>query len=190
MRFGRGSRSAQTPSESSQESKSYANRDKDPLRRLQQIVARLIDDQEYKVFHKWRKVGATKRSMFGQLAHSVTPHHSQIFIHYKSDLYDFLEYKVVDFGLFCGEDNYVVYEEDHSGYDDVDEDYYNNAYRVSTSYSPNPCVVTGVQIKQALAAASLKCGPDYQLLHNNCQKFARLFMTALGSSHARGLFHP
>ena len=66
----------------------------------------------------------------------------------------------------------------------------NNPYHASTSYSPNPITVTDAQMDNALTSASLKCGPDYKLLHNNCQISARLFMTALGAKHDRELFHP
>lgn len=42
---------------------------------------------------------------------------------------------------------------------------------------------------RACVATRQKPGPDYKLLHNNCQEFDRLFMTELGASHKRGFFH-
>ena len=162
MPFGIGSRSAQTPSESSQQSNSNVKG------ALQQTIAGLDAATQYKVYHKWRKVG--------NVAKKGMPHHSQIFI------CDVADNAISNFGLFGDDDGKVVYG-------DETEDP-NNPYHVSTSYKPNPITVYGLQIEQALTRASLKCGPDYKLLHNNCQKFARLFMIELGASHSRELFHP
>jgi len=162
MPFGSGSKSAQTPSESSQQSPSNKKG------ALQQTLAGLGAATQYRVYHKWRKVG--------QVAKKGMPHHSQVFI------CDTSGNELANFGLFGDSAGSVVYaNEQHDP---------NNPYNTSTSYSPNPITVTGAQIDNALTSASLKCGPDYKLLHNNCQKFARLFMTALGAKHDRELFHP
>lgn len=161
MPFGLGSKSAQTPSESSQQSKSNTNN-------VYQELAGLVQDQQYRVYHCWRKVGnVAKRGM---------PHHSQVFI---TDLND---QHVGNIGLFGDDDGMVVYVDDQN--DPV------NPYHVSTSYKPNPVTATGAEIEQAYIDTTRKCGPQYKLLHNNCQKFARLLMTALGASHNRELFHP
>lgn len=162
MPFGSGSKSAQTPSESSQQSKSNTKG------ALQAAAAGLDAGTQYQVYHKWRKVGS--------VAKKGMPHHSQI------KIYNAANQQVADFGLFGDDNGSVVYGDD-------DDDPL-NPYHTSSSYKPNPRTATGLQIEQAIASASLKCGPDYKLLHNNCQKFARLFMIALGSSHNRELFHP
>jgi hypothetical protein len=162
MPFGSGSKSAQTPSESSQQSPSNTKG------ALQAAAAGLSPGMQYRVFHKWRKVGS--------VAKKGMPHHSQIFI------VNAVDQAVRDFGLFADDNGNVVYQDDP-----VDQ---LTPYHTSTSYAPNPCIATGAKIEQAIASASLKCGPNYKLLHNNCQKFARLFMIALGSSHSRELFHP
>jgi hypothetical protein len=161
MPFGVGSRSAQTPNESIQQSRS--NRVGGPAH----AVAGLDDNTQYRVYHKWRKCG--------QVEQRGTPHHSQIFIT------DMNGNEVCNFGLFQN-NGVVVYG------DDVDDPMV--PYHVSSSYKPNPIVRTGLQIQQAVAATVVQCGPDYDLLYNNCQKFGRLFMTALGAAHSREFFHP
>ena len=161
MPFGLGSKSAQTPSESSQQSPSNTHG-------VAQAMAGLDQNTQYRVYHMWRKVGSVaKRGM---------PHHSQLFV---TDLNDNWLRSI---GLFANDQGIVVYEEEWN--DPV------NPYNLSTSYRPNPCVATGNQIEQAIHDTMLKCGPEYKLLQNNCQKFARLLMTALGSSHNRELLHP
>jgi hypothetical protein len=165
MPFGSGSKSAQTPSESSQQSASNAG---GPAVVVAAMVAGLAHATQYRVYHKWRKVGSVaKRGM---------PHHSQIFITTLPDV------DVVNFGLFADDDGNVVFESEDN--DPV------NPFHTSSSYNPNPKTATGLQIIQAVNATSIKCGPKYALLQNNCQKFARLLMTALGASHSRELFHP
>ena len=162
MPFGIGSKSAQTPSESSQQSNSNTKG------AFLHLIAGLNDATQYRVYHKWRKVG--------DVAQRGMPHHSQIFICNTADV------EVLNFGLFGDANGMVEYCND--GNDP------NNPYHTSTSYKPNPKVATGREITAAINRAQLKCGPNYKLLHNNCQKFARIFMTALGSSHSRELFHP
>lgn len=165
MVFGIGSKSAQTPSESSQQSPS--NTDKTG-RDVAGMLAGLDDGTNYKVYHKWRKVGS--------VAQRGMPHHSQIFV---TDVNDA---DILNFGLFGTEDGTVVFASD--------DENAANPYHTSTSYRPNPVTATGQAIEQAFIRASRKCGPEYKLLHNNCQKFARLLMTELGASHDRELFHP
>jgi hypothetical protein len=161
-----GSKSAQTPSESSQQSKS--NRDNAGAHVGGQLNA-LDATTQYKVIHKWRKVGSVaKRGM---------PHHSQVFVTTMADV------EILNFGLFGDEDGDVVFGDDT-------DDPVNNPYHASSSYRPNPIVATGHDIEQAYIKVRRQCGPEYKLLHNNCQKFARLLMTALGASHHRELFHP
>lgn len=65
-----------------------------------------------------------------------------------------------------------------------------NGYHISASYKANPVVASKAQIVAAYNSAISSCGGKYNLLNNNCQKFARLFMTNLGSVHQRQLFHP
>ena len=59
----------------------------------------------------------------------------------------------------------------------------------TTVFRQSP-VWTADPATQAYISTCRKCGPEYKLLHNNCQKFGRLLMTALGASHSRELFHP
>ena len=162
MPFGIGSKSAQTPSESSQQSESNIRG------AIRHGIAGIDQHTQYKVCHKWRKVGS--------VAKKGMPHHSQIFI------YNMADNEIRNLGLFSDENGMVEYGKD------VNDPL--NPYHVSSSYEPNPCVVTGLEIEQAISSASLECGPNYKLLHNNCQKFARLLMTQLGASHSRELFHP
>jgi len=64
-----------------------------------------------------------------------------------------------------------------------------SGYRVSTSYSPNPVVKSGTEVLAAFDYAIDKTAERYNVLTNNCQKFARIFMTQLGAKHKRKLFH-
>lgn len=164
MPFGFGSRSAQTPSESSADSN---------IDTAGRQVAGLLDainaKGRYKVYHKWKKVGGKpKRGM---------PHHSQIFVTTFED-----DMPIVNFGLFAVGTQVMI--RDVAGNDPT------NPYHVSTSYKPNPVIVRGEQIEDAFNYTSQQCGPKYKLLHNNCQKFGRILMTFLGASHDRELFHP
>lgn len=98
-------------------------------------------------------------------------HHSQIFIKNASggDLFNF--------GLWSGDGDKVYFSDDSPKY-----------YKDSTTYDPNPVTVTPQVFLNAFLAVRRKCGPDYKLLHNNCQKFARLLMEELGSTHKRRFF--
>ena len=64
-----------------------------------------------------------------------------------------------------------------------------NGYSVSSSYSPNPIVKSGNEILAAYDHAVDMMAKQYDTLTNNCQKFARLFLTQLGAKHHRKLFH-
>ncbi|MGS4945247.1 hypothetical protein ACVDG3_07190 [Meridianimarinicoccus sp. RP-17] len=161
-----GSRSAQTPSESSQESRSNRGGGGDDTEVAGKLAA-LDDATNYTITHRWRKVGSVDVK--------GAPHHSQVFLQNAGgDL-------MFSFGLFADEDGKVVLIEHFEPLE---------RYHLSTSYKPNPVQKSGLEIKQAFAAAKQKCGPDYKLLHNNCQKFARIFMQTIGSKHHRHLFHP
>jgi hypothetical protein len=105
------------------------------------------------------------------------PHHSQIFVATGADVV------VLNFGLFSNNGQVVF---------DVDgPELPTNPYHVSTSYRPNPVVnVTKETLLWAYLHTCQQCGPEYKLLHNNCQKFGRILMTNLGASHHRELFHP
>lgn len=161
-----GSRSAQTPSESIQESASNTNT-------TTYMIAGRLDaltpGVNYKVYHKWRKVS--------RVAQKGMPHHSQIFVATGADVV------VLNFGLFSNNGQVVF---------DVDgPELPTNPYHVSTSYRPNPVVnVTKETLLWAYLHTCQQCGPEYKLLHNNCQKFGRILMTNLGASHHRELFHP
>ncbi|MBK8101099.1 MAG: hypothetical protein IPK26_28780 [Planctomycetes bacterium] len=164
MPFGSRSRSAQTPSESSQQSKS--NRDPNGIGGQ---INGLDPAANYLVYHGWRKVGSVaKRGM---------PHHSQLFVQTEGGDW------VLSFGLFGNDDGEIVIE---SEWDDNAA----NPYVWSKSYKPNPVTVTGAALEQAYIKVTRMCGPEYKLLHNNCQKFARLMMIELGAGHDRHLFHP
>lgn len=172
MPFGLGSRSAQTPSESSQQAQSNqyvagaGGNDAAAVKVAGWIAA--LPAGNYKVCHKWRKVGDDYVK--------GTPHHSQIFV---TDLND----KVLfNFGLFSNSSGKVIFDDD--------KDRPTNPYKPSSSYSPNPLTVSQTALANAFTSVRAKCGADYKLLHNNCQKFGRLLMQALGAKHNRHLFHP
>ncbi|HEY2022136.1 hypothetical protein [Paraburkholderia sp.] len=162
--FGLGSRSAQTPSESSQNSD--AGGGLFPSEIAGSIQALVNDGISCNVHHMWRKVSA-----------GAIPHHSQIFVSNRAN-----GILVLNFGLWMGENGTVEFA--------TDEDKNVRWYTQSDTYSPNPVAVMPRQLQKAFLSTRLMCGPDYKLLHNNCQKFARLFMTELGASHNRSLFHP
>lgn len=98
-------------------------------------------------------------------------HHSQLFVE------DMAGEVLFNFGLWS-DDGKVVFGSDAS------EQY----YKVSTTYTPNPVPVTPQKLLEAFLATRRKAGPDYKLLHNNCQKFGRLFMEELGATHSRKWF--
>ena len=62
-----------------------------------------------------------------------------------------------------------------------------HGYEASNSYSPNPLKVSKAKLKQAFDSAVSECGGRYHIYSNNCQKFARILMTQLGSSHQSGV---
>lgn len=164
-----GSRSAQTPSESSQQAAS--NQLGENNSHYIELSGFLMGNESktYQVFHKWRKVGSA--SAPGAV------HHSQIFV-----VDPDRDFEVQNFGLFSNSEGNVVFEKDN-GFDTPE-------YHVSASYKPNPVQATGKEIVSALANCSARCGPKYKLLHNNCQKYARLVMTTLGAKHHRDPLHP
>lgn len=102
----------------------------------------------------------------------LSSHHSQLFV------MDAADEILFNFGLWTNDDGKVVF-----GMDERFE-----FYKPSSSYSPNPVVVSTTTFLTAFLATRRKCGPDYKLLHNNCQKFARLLMEELGSTHKRRFF--
>ncbi|MEC5386834.1 hypothetical protein VVD49_13950 [Uliginosibacterium sp. H3] len=99
-------------------------------------------------------------------------HHSQIFVENTGG--DVL----FNFGLWTDDTSKIMFEQD------IQVKYYKD----STTYAPNPVTVTPQKFLEAFLATRRKCGPDYKLLHNNCQKFARLFMEELGAKHTRRKF--
>jgi hypothetical protein len=64
-----------------------------------------------------------------------------------------------------------------------------NGYTQSSSYTPNPIVKNGNELLAAYDHAVNMMAKEYDTLTNNCQKFARIFMTQLGSKHKRNFFH-
>jgi hypothetical protein len=102
------------------------------------------------------------------------PHHSHI------RLREFNGAPRINFGLFNSDGDATIVCKVVEG----------NGYNVSASYRANPVLATGAQIAAAYTSAINACGGKYSLFGNNCQKFARLFMTNLGSVHRRQLFHP
>ena len=163
--FGIGSRSAQTPSESSQNSDDGGG-GLDTSGIAGRIQALVNAGTLCNVHHMWRKVTA-----------GAITHHSQIFISNRAN-----GFLVLNFGLWMGANGTVEFARD--------EDRKIRWYTQSDTYSPNPVPVTPLQLQQAFINTQQMCGPEYKLLHNNCQKFARLFMTQIGASHNRSLFHP
>ncbi len=156
-----GSRSAQTPSESSADSSSSGT--------AATTVAGMITGLpagNYHALHVWKPT-----------APGSPVHHSHIQIQNTDGT------NVFHFGLFAVNGTASV----QGGPGAAPS---SSGYAASTSYKPNPMVATNVQILAAYTSAIDACGGTYRLLHNNCQKFGRKFMTALGSSHHRKLFHP
>lgn len=121
----------------------------------------LADNGVYPVMHAFSKVGVA--------------HHSHIIIMTRDG-----QDALFNFGLF--DDNGSAWIRLRDG---LDERW---AKETSGTYEPNPIAATKPQILAAFDAATQACGGKYKLLHNNCQKFAREFMTALGSQHNRSLF--
>jgi hypothetical protein len=155
-----GSKSAQTPSESSQESSSSGAAATEVAGHLNGLGA-----GNYHVVHIWKPT-----------APGSPAHHSQIQIRTTGDV------PLFHFGLFNDDGKAVIMGGPgaaHSG----------SGYTLSTSYKPNPMAVSKAQIEAAYQRALDSCGTKYGLLTNNCQKFGRKFMTALGSSHHRKMFH-
>ena len=173
-----GSRSAQTPNESIQQAGSYTDRNgvhqtaQGTMDRTASILLTLRWNHTYQVVHKWRKVAP------GALAH-----HSHIFV------YDQHGAHVVQFGVFRNRAGQTVFGWDGGNHGPIADDG-GVPYHVSSSYRPNPLQATGQDIAAAFVKTQDECGPEYSTLHNNCQKFARLFMTKLGARHHRSLFHP
>ncbi|WP_172319071.1 hypothetical protein [Paraburkholderia solitsugae] len=163
--FGIGSKSAQTPSESSQNSDAGGG-GLDTSGIAGHIQALVNANMPCNVHHMWRKVAA-----------GAITHHSQIFVSNRGN-----GFLVLNFGLWMGDNDTVEFA--------TDEAKNIKWYTQSDTYRPNPVSVTALALQQAFLNTRQKCGPDYKLLHNNCQKFARLFMTELGASHNRSLFHP
>lgn len=64
-----------------------------------------------------------------------------------------------------------------------------NGYTTSQSYTPNPVVKSGNEILAAYDHAVDMMAEQYDTLTNNCQKFARIFMTQLGARHNRRFVH-
>jgi hypothetical protein len=160
--------SSSSPSSSSSSSSSSAATTHETYSRTAGAIrGKLSTHGQYTVTHKWRKIDGCNLP--------GAPHHSHIFVTSQFG-------EAYDFGLFSGEKGKVVFEP-------IEEDH-NNPFRISTSYEPNEVMKSGEEIEAAFHAARAKCGWDYNFLTNNCQKFAREFMIALGSTHKRQFFHP
>ncbi|MHB1736473.1 MAG: hypothetical protein ACYCQM_07880 [Acidithiobacillus sp.] len=160
-----GSKSAQTPIESRQDSRGGgASAECEVKGKIESLIQ--TGKTNIKVYHKWRGIA---------LYHQV--HHSQIFVKDSNDK------DLLNFGLWSDDNGNVVFVPDDS----------ESArwYKISNTYSPNPVILpSGVMLMTAFLNTVAKCGPNYAQLDNNCQKFGRLFMTELGASHKRSLFHP
>ncbi|MCD9087846.1 hypothetical protein [Stenotrophomonas sp. SY1] len=161
-----GSRSAQTSNESAQNSDAGGGGAVENAVKGY-ITAAMNSGNPVQVHHMWRKL-----SRDGGF---LTPHHSQLFVTNLNGVILF------NFGLWSDEDGKVVFAEE--------QEKNIRHYTLSDTYSPNPVRVTPGQLMLAFLATKVKCGPDYKQLHNNCQKFGRLFMTELGAKHSRSLFH-
>jgi len=158
-------KNALAPSEGSQHSKSNTAQGADgrvSVFHCQGKLESLSENGVYPVMHAYSKAGAG--------------HHSHILI-MTLDCQDVL----FNFGLFGDQDG-GAWIRMHPG---VDERW---AKETSGTYEPNPIAATKPQILAAFDAATAACGGKYKLLHNNCQKFAREFFTALGATHNREMF--
>ncbi|MEX5402662.1 hypothetical protein VPH47_00295 [Stenotrophomonas sp. WED208] len=156
-----GSTSAQTPSESSQDSNNVAAG-------VFNIAGQLtgLAPGNYRALHVWKPT-----------APGSAVHHSHIQIQDPNGV------DLFHFGLFDNQGTAAVIGGPGAAPS-------SSGYNISTSYAPNPSTVTNVQLLAAYNQAIGVCGGTYQLFHNNCQKFARHFMTTLGVKHYRRLFHP
>lgn len=168
-----GSRS-RTPNESIQQSHSntaagYSGEGRTTGQIDSEVVAEIskllkAKEQQFRISHRFRHFTANPGLL--------SAHHSQIFIQNMGG--DIL----FNFGLWMNDSGKVVFGQDER------QDF----YKESTTYKPNPVTVTPQRFLEAFLATRRKCGPDYKLLHNNCQKFGRLFMEELGAKHSRRLF--
>lgn len=160
-----GSRSAQTSNESAQNSNAGGGGIDDGVGA--RITALIHSNTPCNLHHMWRKLGRD--------AGILSPHHSQLFVTDRRN-----GFILFNFGLWCNDRGQVEFAMDERI----------QHYTQSKTYSPNPIPVTPQQLMNAFVATRQQCGPEYKLLHNNCQKFGRLFMTNLGAKHTRSLFHP
>ncbi len=167
--FGFGSRSAQTPNELAQN----LTRGNGPVNVMHRQIRQDISNGSETLAGK---IWGLSPHMNYQVVHisksNGLTHHSQI------EIRDAGGNRLFDFGLFVAGGNAVIVHDDGPG-----------GYQDSTTYKPNPVTVTQYDIYKAYLAAIDACGGKYGLLHNNCQKFARLFMTELGVKHYRKFFH-
>lgn len=119
--------------------------------------------RQVKIRHRYRH--------FKKNAGKTDVHHSQIFVE------DMAGNGLFNFGLWS-DDGKVVFDQDER----------TDVYKDSTTYTPNPVAVTPQVFLAAFLATRRNCGPEYKLLHNNCQKFGRLLMEELGAKHSRRFF--
>jgi hypothetical protein len=143
------------------EGKATGGIDRDVVAEITKILWAGLD---VRVSHRFRHFTANPRL--------TSVHHSQLFVETMGG--DVL----FNFGLWTDDSGKILFG----------QDYKPEYYKVSTTYTPNPVPITAQRLLEAFVATRRKCGPDYKLLHNNCQKFARLFMEELGASHSRRLF--
>lgn len=135
----------------------------DQVFQCQAKLESLDDNGVYPVVHMFRQVGIA--------------HHSHIVILSRD-----ARSALFNFGLF--DDKGSAWIRSRPGLDE------NWAKEVSGTYEPNPIAATKPQILAAFDVATQACGGKYSMLLNNCQKFARVFFTALGASHNRDMFRP
>jgi hypothetical protein len=129
-----------------------------------------VQNVQYRVCHKWK---ANARIL------AFTVHHSAIQI---DDMGNncICTLEVVNSSTHPGDAMVILTKNPKSAAD---------GYVPSKSYKPNPVVVTGADIANAYTASRDQMALDYDIFANNCQKYARLFMTELGAKHYRRLFH-
>jgi hypothetical protein len=175
--FGSNRRGAQTPIELWQNSRNYEN----PVNQIKtemwvhyDLYQTLQPDTQYLVYHKWKKA-----LPLGHY-HYLWPHHSHIFV---TDPFDgpITNFGVGTGGTFFQKKGIITASGDHDA---------KNPFILSESYRPNPVQITGKLILVNFEQTLKMCGSTYNVLFNNCQKFARIFMQKCGALHYRHPLHP
>jgi len=167
-----------TSAQTSNESRQDANTQGDPLA----LGRKKITDFP---LHLWNRLNVThmwKHNPGGMLGGRIKSHHSLIMVSRPGFSGNPTPVFYIDLVLTpkTGRAWVRVFKASERGID---------GYTASTSYSPNPVVKSGNELLAAYDHAVGSMAERYDTLTNNCQKFARIFMTRLGAKHNRHFFH-